>query len=409
MIKTSCMSGFKRLVTLMTVVFVLAYVQQGMGQTATEKPEQMPVLGWYSIPPEQTTVSRYKELKASGITCSFTFFPDTHSLARALKAAHEAGVKIIICCPELRSETEKTVKTFMHDPALAGYFLQDEPAPKDFSMLGNWVKKIRSIDDTHFCYINLLPNYADIKSLGVKDYREYIHQFIDEVPVKLLTFDFYPVIGDTIRENWYKNLEVISNEAQKAGKPFWAFALTTAHETYPVATLAQLRLQVYSNLAYGAQGIEYFTYWTPKSNIWDFHHGPITIDGKRTEVYDRIKKMNHEIQQVSDVFLGAEVIGVFHTGAVIPPGTKRLAKLPSPIKMLSTDSSGALVSILKKDQYRFVVIVNRNFKKNMALNMVCDTGVMKILKDGSAVPANNYIDTMKIDPGDIAIYRWVKK
>jgi hypothetical protein len=67
----------------------------------------------------------------------------------------------------------------------------------------------------------------------------------------------------TSRSDFYANLEVCSTKAREAGIPFWAFALTTAHLSYPVPTMGQLRYQVYSNLAYGAQGIEYYTYWKP--------------------------------------------------------------------------------------------------------------------------------------------------
>ena len=41
------------------------------------------------------------------------------------------------------------------------------------------------------------------------------------------------------------------------------YALSVAYGDHPVATSGQLRLQVYSDLAYGAQAIQYFTYWTP--------------------------------------------------------------------------------------------------------------------------------------------------
>lgn len=42
--------------------------------------------------------------------------------------------------------------------------------------------------------------------------------------------------------------------------PFWAFALALSHKLdnthfYRIPTLAELRLQVFSNLAYGAQAI----------------------------------------------------------------------------------------------------------------------------------------------------------
>ncbi len=389
----------------LTVFFILIN-SKGIAQNNVILSNQIPILAWYSIPAEQTSLSRYEELRQAGFSLSFTFFKGTSELKKALKAAHKAGVKLIISCPELRSKTEKTVKEFMDNPAVAGYFLTDEPGPKEFKELGEWVKKIRAIDDTRFCYINLLPNYADMQQMGVKNYREYVHKFIEEVPVKLLTFDFYPVVGDTIRDSWYQNLAIFSDEARKAGLPFWAFALTTSHASYPIPTLAQLRLQVYSNLAYGAQGIEYFTYWTPKSNTWDFHHGPITLKGNRSEVYDRIKLINKEIKSLSGVFKGAKVQSVRQLGKVIPDGTMRLEGLPSPITKLSTQGMGAIVSILKNGKYSFLMVVNRNFKRSMPLTIRCDSDVMKVLKDGSAVPASDYMDTMEIAPGDAAIYSW---
>jgi hypothetical protein len=367
---------------------------------------KLPILGWYSIPANQTTVERYQELKNSGLTCSFTFLSNADEVEKALKAAQKAGVKLIISCPELKTSTVATIKRFMKNPALAGYFLTDEPRSADFDSLALWVRAIQGADPSHFCYINLLPNYADMRQLGVRDYRDYVHQFIEKVPVKLLTFDYYPVVGDTIRDSWYENLEVFSDEAGKAHRPFWAFALTTAHATYPVPTPAQLRMQMFSNLAYGAQGLEYFTYWTPESKTWDFHKGPITPDGKRTEVYDRMKAMNKKIQAFSGVFLGAKLISVGHTGKEIPSGTHRLETLPEPVRKLSTPTGGAIVSVLRNGNYEFLVIVNRSFKWPMELMLETDPGVQRILTDGTTVPANSYHYPLGVLPGDVVIYRW---
>jgi len=371
--------------------------------------EQIPILAWHGIAPEETTIVRYQELRESGITHNFSAFLDAEAVAKALEIAQKTGVKIIVWCPELKTNTEKTVRRFMNHPAVAGYFLKDEPNRSLFPELAEWVKKIRAIDDNHFCMINLYPNYASEEQLGVKTYREYVDLFIKEVPVQLLTFDHYPIIGDSIRGNWYENLEIFSEEARKAGKPFWAFALSVVFGSCHVPIVAELRLQVYSNLAYGAQGIQYFTYWTPKNDKWNFRHGPITLESKRSEVYDRIKLVSEEIKNLSGVFLDAKVVSVAHTGDTIPLGTKRLIKLPLLIKVLETKGTGAVVSVLEKGDDSFLVVVNRDFKNTMMLTIEGDSTVKKILKDGSLVPASAYIRTMEIDPGDAAIYTWVNK
>ena len=396
----------KSLYLLLTALLSLSV--HGNCQENSTPANLIPILAWYGIPPEQTTLSRYLELKESGITYNLSFFNDAESMARALDTAWNAGIKMIVHCPELKSATEKTVRRFMNHPAVAGYMLRDEPSRSDFPELGEWANKISRIDNDHFCYLNLFPNYANEKQLGTKTYQEHLDLFVREVPVPFISFDHYPVMGDSLRANWYENLEIIADAAKKAGKPFWAFALSVAHGKYPVPTLAHLRLQVFSNLAYGAQGIQYFTYWTPFDTTWNFNSGPISADGKRTNAYDRIKQVNREIAILSPVFMGASVISVMHSGSSIPQGTKPLSTLPQPVKVLETEGTGAVISILENGPDAYLVIVNRDFLSPMTLRIECEDNVRKFLKDGSLVSARAYQAKMEIDPGDIAIYTWKK-
>jgi hypothetical protein len=393
----------KHIFILSAILMLMTLQVKSQGKTESEK--KIPILAWYSIPPDQTTLARYLELKESGISFNLSFFNDAASMSRALDTAQKAGIKMIAYCPELKTATEKTVRQFMNHPAIAGYMLRDEPNRSDFPELAEWAGKIRRTDDSHFCYLNLFPNYASEEQLGTKTYQEHVDLFVKEVPVQFISFDHYPVIGDSLRANWYENLEIISAAAEKAGKPFWAFALAVAHGKYPIPTLAQLRLQVFSDLAYGAQGIEYFTYWTPIDTTWKFNNGPITPEGKRSVVYDRIRDVNKEIENLSPVFLGAKVISIAHTG-IIPQGTRPLAELPKQIKVLRTEGTGAVVSHLQNGAVSYLVIVNRDFKSPMTLYIECESSVKKVRKDGTTVPANAYQSKTEIDPGDIAIYRW---
>ena len=394
----------KPVFTLLFFIFIFSF--QSKGQKSFESGDRIPILAWYSIPPEQTSLERYLELKESGITYNLSFFNDAASMSEALETAWKAGIKMIVYCPELKTDPEKTVRRFMNHPAVAGYMLQDEPNQALFHELGEWAKKIQKTDENHFCYLNLFPNYATQEQLGTKTYKEHVDQFIKEVPVQFISFDHYPVLGDSLRANWYENLEIISAAAQKSGKPFWAFALSVAHAKYPLPTIAQLRLQVFSDLAYGAQGIQYFTYWTPPfDTIWKFNTAPITQDGKRTVVFDRVRQVNKEIESLSAVFYGARVISVSHTG-IIPKGTKPLTSLPHQIKVLRTLGTGAVVSLLENGINSYLVVVNRDFKSTMTLYIECENNVKRVLKDGSEISANAYQPQMEIDPGDIAIYTW---
>jgi hypothetical protein len=373
------------------------------------------------VPENEISVERFLELKESGINTNMSFYSNLQVTEKALDAALKAGVKIIANCPEIKNDTENAVRKLMKHPALAGYYLKDEPNAKEFPELGEWARKIQAIDSKHYCYLNLFPNYARRELLfgpnapempGKDVYAEYVAAFIREVPLPFVSYDHYCIIVENgkrvLRPEYFKNLNEIARQSQKAGRPFWAFALASSHTArfdYPVPTVGELRLQMFSNLAYGAQGLQYYTYWT----LGSYLHGPIERDGTRSFVYDRIKLVNQEIQNLAGVFLGAKMVSVWHTGDHrLLDGTLRAASWPAPVKALVTSENGAVVSLLEKDDRQFLVIVNRDFQNPMQLTFVADSHVQRVLKDGTLILANKYSPATEVDPGDIVIYSWKK-
>ena len=380
-------------------------------QERIKSDREFPILAWYSIPAGETTVERYKEMKEAGINHSLSFFSNADQMQKALDVAENAGVKMLVACPELKKEPEKTVKRFMNHPALAGYHLIDEPKISLFPELSEWAKKIQAVDNKHFCYVNLFPNFADSTQLGTTNYKEYVQEYIRQIPVQFVSFDYYPVMKDRLSKTWYENLELIATESKKADKPFWAFALTTNYDNDHVTpqTIAAMRLQVYSNLAYGAQGIQYFTYWSATSvnapSGEDQRGAPISANGKRSVVYDRVKLMSQEIQNLAGVFLGSKVVSVRHTGlGKIPAGTIRLTSLPKAIKVLDTNGAPAIVSVLQNGENAFLVVVNKDFLSSINLTVFGNDSLKKILKDGTIVPASVYESSLELEPGDAAVY-----
>ncbi|MHB9027783.1 MAG: beta-galactosidase, partial [Candidatus Latescibacterota bacterium] len=358
--------------TLLVCMAVAAFV----GACGNQKPmtlpasDPIPVHAWWSIPSDSTSVERYRELADAGFTSSMTPFPNADAVQKALDAADGTGVKLFITCPEMKTDPDGTVKRFMNHPSLAGYHIVDEPNARLFPELGEWVKRIQAADATHPCYINLFPTYANEQQLGVATYQAYVDSFVATVPVPFISFDHYPVTNTGMRSDWYGNLEIISSAARKAGKPFWAFALSTALDpVYIVPTPAHLRLQVYSDLAYGASVIQYFTYWTPVSpSEGKFHDAPIEVNGARTPTYEFVRAMNLELQALAGVFVGSKVVSIGHTGTELPRGTKAFEPFP-PFKAVETPAGGAVVSRLEKDGAAFLVVVNRDYTNYLNLNI----------------------------------------
>jgi hypothetical protein len=176
-----------------------------------------------------------------------------------------------------------------------------------------------------------------------------------------------------------------------------------------VATTAHLRVQVYSILAYGARAVQYFTYWTPKADTWNFHDGPLTHEGKRTAVYDRVKEVNREVQALRGVFLGAEVQSVGHTGQRLPAGTRPYRPV-APVRQVKTDG-GAVVSHLANGGRRFLMVVNRDVNGPMPLTVELDgpAPAQQVEKDGSLRPVAGGRFEARLGPGDACVLTWPGK
>ncbi|MDR1673086.1 MAG: beta-galactosidase [Bacteroidales bacterium] len=379
-------------------------------QEQLKRSREIPIVAWLGVPEEVQSQERFEEMKDAGFNVGFSFYSNLFYAEEALDIAEKTGIKLIIHCPEVETNPREVVQRLKQHKAFFAYHLRDEPHINDFTYLGMLAEQIQLDDRTHPCYVNLFPNFADTMDLiGSATYREYLEAFIKNVPTDLLSFDHYPVRMDekgnrTLSGRWYENLEEIASVSRAFNRPFWAFILASAHGDYPVPTVGEMKLQAYSNLAYGAQGLQYFTYWHPASGgKWNFHHSPINEDGKRSIIYDRIRAVNKELEQLSGVFGGAKMISVWHTGKDIPAGTRRLTRLPQHVLALQTDGN-ALVSLLQTDENRFMVIVNKDFRMPLQLTVITDHTVKKILKDGSLIPASLYASDMEIDAGDAAIY-----
>ncbi|MBQ9819052.1 MAG: hypothetical protein IJM60_02090 [Bacteroidales bacterium] len=376
------------------------------GCTAKKEKVELPILAWYSIPEENISLERFQELKEAGFNVNLSSVGSFDKALASLDYGEQTGVKIVFSCHDMWEDPEGIAAKVKDHPALFGYSLGDEPNNARFPVLADMADRLRSVDPDHVIYVNLFPNYAPDEVLG-STYPEHVHKYIEEVRPPLVSFDFYPVTEDGIRERWWENLEVISRESAAAGLPFWAFALSTSHKPYPIPTMASLRLQFYTDLAYGAQGLQYFTYWNPVPGTWDFHDAPIDLDGNRTPVYDLVKAMNAELQARADIFVGDKVLQVRHTGETVPPGVTPLTDLPEPLTALDTHGKGAVVSLLENGGFRYLMLVNRSLDEGFDYDIAFARKVERVGRDGKAfkVPAKG-TQTFHLEEGDCAIFRW---
>lgn len=393
------------LLTLLLAVGVQAQKLTESHKYTNPTPGKLPILAWFSLTGEQVSKERYEEMAEAGFNISFSHIADYEEICRSLDEAEGTGVKVLVMAGHTGEDMERVVRMAKKHKSTAGYFLRDEPNAAGFAELREMADKIRAIDDEKLLYLNLLPNLVAPVDLQTKSYADYVARFIKEVGLGLVSFDHYPVTDAGLRGEFYANLEDIARESRLAGEPFWAFALSTAHDPYPVPTREALRLQIFSNLAYGAQGIQYFTYTTPLGNTqWNFHNGPIDEHDQRSDVYYLVKELNERVQGLSHVWLGAEVVALGHTGARIPFGTQRMKQLPKSIKKIDADGKGLLLSHLRNGKEEYLMAVNRDLYKSQNVKVECARKVQRIVDGGQKQPMSDKGLEVELGAGDMLLF-----
>lgn len=367
--------------------------------------DEMPIIAYMGVPNDQTSHQHFKDFSDCGFNVSLYGYASLQQLIEACNVAQQHGVRILGHCPETHDTPEQAAAALKNNKGFFGYVLQDEPSAAEIKERQKEITRLRSVDDSHCFYINLHPYYADwtLQHTRTRTYDEYLDAAVS-TSCRQLSFDYYPVTQDGLRDGWYSNLEAIRAKSIKAGIPFWGFVLSVPHAIYPQPTIASLRLQVYSNLAYGAQAIQYFTYWTPqpdKDN--DYHNGPVDQQGKKTKTYDLVKKMNAELKTVARLFYGANVRSVRHLGT-IAKGTKRQTRMPANLRSLKISSrEGAVISQFEKKGHQYLAVVNKDYLHEMTVSLKLRNDQPRhITKTLTEEPA---LQNYTLPPGDILLFK----
>jgi len=259
-------------------------------------------IGFWVDPPADENMDRhYADIAAANFTMVIGGFGATtiETIQRQIELCEKYDLKAIVAMAGLPPEQ------LPEGPAVWGYTIRDEPNFKDFPGLQQTVNEIRKARPGRLSYINLFPNYANERQLGTPTYDEHVGRFVDIVGVDVLSMDHYPMMKpDTdSRSRYCSNLEVMRKYALQQGIPFWNFFNTMPFGPHHDPTEAQLRWQIYTSLAYGARGVLYFCYWTPRGNEFPKGGAIITAEGRKTRHYDHSQRINSTIKNLGPTLM----------------------------------------------------------------------------------------------------------
>lgn len=311
-------------------------------------------------------------------------------------------------------------------PALAGINLFDEPSKKMFKRLKFAKTEVREqfADDRDLPYANVLPSYAARSTLGTRTYGEYLDLYLKGVRPPLLSFDHYPLLTkDRITSDYFSNWAAIRNRALKYRIPSWIFIQSMDFEGTLISpprrrpNKPELFWQVNVSLAYGARGIQYFTYWTPDdTSKIQFGEALVSKDGQLTPTYNRASEVNGYLRVIGKEFLPLTSEVVMHTGVKKPKPGVQPFKANNYVKAVSGDRVIlGKFRRTKEEPERYFLVVNRSLANDANTRLTLTgsvtevsrfdvaTGTYTVLTTPEGTPLRNL--SLVLEAGRAELYR----
>jgi hypothetical protein len=309
---------------------------------------------WVDPPIDANAAAHYRDIADASFTVVIGGFggttPDT--VSEQLELCERFGLRAVV------SRAGLSADRLPESAACWGYMLRDEPPAGDFASLRAVVDEIRAARPGRLAYINILPNYANAQQLGTPTYDEHVRRFVDEVDVDVLSMDHYPMMqpGADSRQSYCDNLEAMRKHSLRRGIPYWNFFNSMPYGPHYDPSEHSLRWQIYTTLAYGARGILYFCYWTPRGDEFPKGGAIITAEGRKTRHYEQAKRLNAVVKALGPTLMkltSEEVVRV-------APGVDATTALTgTPVTALDYGAHGDfLVGVFRHADGRRAVLLN---------------------------------------------------
>jgi hypothetical protein len=334
-------------------------------------PRDFAIMPWGSSPSDPAQLQLMKEagLNISGF-CAPKDLPQVlvAGLACFVSDPRVNGYDWVKLPPdsELRKNVAAAVHEVANNPAVLGFFLRDEPGADMMPGLGRVASLLVEALPEKWPYVNLYPTYATTTQLAAPDYETYLRQFVESVHPPFISWDNYSVLEGVMRDRFYTNLELVRRQSLESKIPFWNIILANTHYAYMEPSDATFSLQVYSTLAYGGRGIEYFTYYTPP--VQNYRLGAIDQFGNRTATWDMLRRINFQIHALAPTMIRLHSTGVYHSPDVPPQGHPLSeSRLVQDVSVSTSNSAPGrfLLGELEDAQGRpYLLLVNKDLQQS---------------------------------------------
>lgn len=341
---------------------------------------EMPILGYVGIPnanagdagnpaenPSFINRANFERYKDAGFNILSGLYeraslsdPDVH---KALTLAEDLGLAYFVNDMSLRCESyagtvespseesySETLKNawYLDYDAFAGLAVKDEPSAQDFDGMAKVNKVLKEQTDGKILYTNLFPSYVETYRLYLDQtpvdpwqaYVQYAYEFLNKVQPDVIAYDYYVfmnidstlenplassnpvdiVAGEVNLQEYIKSLSLFRKISLDYNIPYWVTVASYNHRHGELFTAKQTAWTVNTSLAYGAKGIQYYTYWpsidgtTMESWQVPSRAGIVSANGTPHDTYYQVKEINENIKIVDEILMNSTSKGVIQFG-----------------------------------------------------------------------------------------------
>ncbi|GAB2763444.1 hypothetical protein GCM10027275_00560 [Rhabdobacter roseus] len=390
-----------------------------------KKPEFL--ISIYSPPPADfLTDAQYQVLKEAHVDVIFNIGPgvasDRAGNLKTLDMARQHGLKVYAYDARI-NQGEEAIRAMVNDyrahPALAGYYITDEPDSARLQSAIDLQRLVTRLDPTRDAYVNHLPDWA------VNNYEQgFLTRWIEGVGkenLNYLAFDNYPYKRkQRLEKTHFNNLDIIRRLGLRYGvktssclQSFGMYFSGVEELRRPNAD--EMRLNGFSNLAYGVKNPVWFPYWTQIRHSEVLTFSPCIIDsaGVKTDLYEPFKILNGEMKQLGKTLIRLDAREVYHTGDSLWLGT---AHPPADFVWKVLDENADVILSRFTDQatdtQEYIMVVNKSFKEAKELSFRVGSSVKRVKEISKAtgkpvqVPFDPKTHTLKATflPGEGRLY-----
>ena len=380
----------------LSLLLAVSLVLTNPTSARADEAKKFSIVAWNMIDPENPALGYFKDPNQFEIMKDCGFNVAGMLTPSLLLSAEQAGMKGWLMVPELHSAldrlafekvpptdqmieqiVEKMVKEYDKNPAVYGYYVKDEPSASLFPLIAKIGAEIEKRSKKPW-YVNLLPTYASaLSQLQSESYDAYVRDFIKICKPKYLAYDHYALMeGGKYRPGYWENMNRFYSIAKEHDLPVIPVIQSVAHCIYRDMTEADLLFQVFSHLAYGAKGIQYFTYFSPR--LGNYRNAPIDQFGSKTPTWYLVQKINRRLDILAPKLVDLKWVRSYHFGNAIPVEYGVVAadelSLVKAVKNYDGTTPNVLIGELNDPSgANYVMVVNNDLSNSINVAMTFKT------------------------------------